>query len=434
MEHVVIGMDPLKRSVTIEVINGTEQVLAKHRFDTTAEGFKELMRYAKQWPDRLLWAVEGCNGIGRHVAGRLVTAGEIVVDVPPKLSARLRMFDTRQGRKTDPDDAHAIALVGVRMNGLRPVVNDEQHALLRILADRRRALGADHTRMISQLHQLLLELIPGGAKKDLSAAQARALLASVRPRDVVGKTRKRVALELVVDLEKVYQRSKALDKELQQAVTATGSTLMDLHGIGPSSAARLLIEVGDIGRFPDRNHFASWNGTAPPGCVLRRPDPPPALQGRKPPDQPGAPHHGCRPAPTSHRRPRLLRPAQSRRQDLHGSHAQPQTPTLRHRVPHHDHRRHHCRSEPGRATGGDTDIQRGRLTSPHQHFGTATTRTRHTKPTTSPPRRLLTQRGAMSVRACVGTCCRRWEDRVNLRHMTAGSATRRCTESSPALV
>jgi len=262
VEHVVIGMDPHKRSVTIEVMTGTEQVLAKQRFDTTSGGFKQLLTYAKQWPDRL-WAVEGCNGIGRHVASRLVRAGEQVVDVPPKLSARLRMFDTRQGRKTDPDDAHAIAMVAVRMNGLRPVVNDEQHDLLRILADRRRALGEDHNRMISQVHQLLLELIPGGAKKDLSAAQARVLLAGVRPRDLVGKTRKRVALELVGDLEKVYQRSKALDKEIKQLIIETGSTLMDLHGIGPSSAARLLIEVGDINRFPDRNHFASWNGTAP---------------------------------------------------------------------------------------------------------------------------------------------------------------------------
>ena len=69
--------------------------------------------------------------------------------------------------------------------------------------------------------------------------------------------------KLVGDLEKVYQRSKALDKEIKQLVIETGSTLMDLHGIGPSSAARLLIEVGDINRFPDRNHFASWNGTAP---------------------------------------------------------------------------------------------------------------------------------------------------------------------------
>jgi len=111
--------------------------------------------------------------------------------------------------------------------------------------------------------QLLLELIPGGAKKNLSAAQAKALLATVRPRDTVGKARRRVAAELIGDLERVYQRSKRADKELKELVASTGTTLMDLHGIGPSGAARLLVEVGEIARFPDRAHFASWNGTAP---------------------------------------------------------------------------------------------------------------------------------------------------------------------------
>jgi transposase len=117
--------------------------------------------------------------------------------------------------------------------------------------------------MVAQLHQLLLELIPGGAKKSLSAAQAKALLATVRPRDAAGKARRGVAAELIADLERVYQRSKQADKELKELVAATSTTLMDLHGIGPSGAARLLVEVGDVTRFPDRGHFASWNGTAP---------------------------------------------------------------------------------------------------------------------------------------------------------------------------
>ncbi|MET7951642.1 IS110 family transposase [Micromonospora sp. NPDC005324] len=197
------------------------------------------------------------------MANRLLADGEQVVDVPPKLSARARVFATGQGRKTDATDAHSIALVGTRMAGLRPLVNDEQLALLRILVDRRRSLGEDHTRMVSQLHHLLLELIPGGAKKSLSAAQAKALLATVRPRDTVGKTRRRVAAELISDLERVYRRSKEADKELKELVASTGTTLMGLHGIGPSGAARLLVEVGDITRFPSRAHFASWNGTAP---------------------------------------------------------------------------------------------------------------------------------------------------------------------------
>jgi hypothetical protein len=74
-----------------------------------------------------------------------------------------------------------VALAATRMTGLRRVAGDQQLAVLRILAGRRRSLGEDHTRMISRLHQLLPGLIPGGAKKDLSAAQARALLATVRP-------------------------------------------------------------------------------------------------------------------------------------------------------------------------------------------------------------------------------------------------------------
>ncbi|BCJ64842.1 IS110 family transposase [Polymorphospora rubra] len=259
---MVIGMDPHKRSATIEVMAGDETVVGGGRFDTDRDGYTAMKTYAKRWPIRV-WAIEGCQGIGRHIANRLLADGEQIVDVPPKLSARARVFATGQGRKTDATDAHSVALVGTRMAGLRPLVNDEQLALLRILVDRRRSLGEDHTRMVSQLHQLLLELIPGGAKKSLSAAQAKAMLATVRPRDVVGKTRRRVAAELISDLERVYRRSKEADKELKDLVAATGTTLMDLHGIGPSGAARLLVEVGDISRFPNRAHFASWNGTAP---------------------------------------------------------------------------------------------------------------------------------------------------------------------------
>jgi len=70
--------------------------------------------------------------------------------------------------------------------------------------------------MVCQLHHLLLELIPGGAKKDLSAAQAKALLAKVRPRDAAGRARRRVAAELISDLERLYQRKKAASKELNE--------------------------------------------------------------------------------------------------------------------------------------------------------------------------------------------------------------------------
>jgi transposase len=262
MSRVVIGMDPHKRSVTIEVMTGDESVVGTGRFGTDRDGLAALLRYVEAWPQRV-WAIEGCSGIGRHVALRLLGQGEQVVDVPPKLSARARMFATGQGRKTDATDAHSVALVGTRMTGLRPVVTDEQLEVLRLLVDRRRSLGEEHTRKTSQLHQLLLELVPGGAKRNLSAAQAKALLAKIRPREVVGKTRRRVAAELVADLERIYARKKEANKELTELVKDTGTSLLGLHGIGPTGAARLLVEVGDITRFPNKAHFASWNGTAP---------------------------------------------------------------------------------------------------------------------------------------------------------------------------
>ncbi|MEV8510298.1 transposase [Actinoplanes sp. NPDC051475] len=105
-QRVVIGMDPRKRSATIEVMTRDESILGTGRFNTDRAGYTAMLKYAKQWPERV-WAVEGCQGIGRHIATRLLADGELVVDVPPKLSARARVFATGQGRKTDATDAHS---------------------------------------------------------------------------------------------------------------------------------------------------------------------------------------------------------------------------------------------------------------------------------------------------------------------------------------
>jgi transposase len=239
--RVVIGMDPHKRSVTIEVMTGDETVLGGGRYATDEAGFAAMRHDVSQFGDPV-WAIEGCRGIGRHIAQRLLVVGEEILDVPPKLSAKVRVFATGQGRETDVTDAHSIALVAVRTAGLRPVVADADLDVLRLLADRRRQIGEDHTRKVSQLHALLLELIPGGAKKDLSAAHAKRLPATVRPRDVAGKTRRWLAAELAADLERIHAHKKAADKELGQLVAASATGLLDLHGIGPSGAARLLVE------------------------------------------------------------------------------------------------------------------------------------------------------------------------------------------------
>ncbi len=234
----------------------------KGRFATDRAGYAAMRSYVRTWPDRV-WAVEGANGTGQPLAQRLLADGEVVVDVPAKLAARVRLFDTGHNRKTDAHDAHSIAAVGVRTKTLRVLSVDGELAALRLLVERRDALSRRRVQTVSRLHALLAELIPGQAKKDITAPQARALLATVRPRDVAGKTCRRVAAEELAELFAVDAKIKKSSAELRALVLARGSHLMDLHGVGPVVAARVLADVGDVTRFADRNRFASWTGTAP---------------------------------------------------------------------------------------------------------------------------------------------------------------------------
>ncbi len=262
MEHVIIGVDPHKLSATIEVVDDHERMLGQGRFTTDLAGYTAMRTYAKAWPERV-WAVEGANGVGRPLAQRLLESGEQVVDVPAKLAARVRLFDTGHNRKTDAHDAHSIAMVAVRTRGLRVLQVDGELEALRLLVERRDALSRRRVQTVDRLQALLAELLPGQVKKDITTGQAKRMLASVRPRDVAGKTRRRIAAEELTELVAVEAKMKKATAELKTIVTARGSHLTDIHGIGPVVAARVLADVGDVARFADRNRFASWTGTAP---------------------------------------------------------------------------------------------------------------------------------------------------------------------------
>lgn len=122
-EQVVIGVDPHKLSATIEVVDRHERLLGSGRFPTDQAGYAAMRTFVKAWPDRD-WAVEGANGAGRPVAQRLLESGGHVVDVPAKLAARIRLFDTGHNRSTDAHDAHSIAVVAVRTKGLGVLQDD----------------------------------------------------------------------------------------------------------------------------------------------------------------------------------------------------------------------------------------------------------------------------------------------------------------------
>ena len=334
-------------------------------------------RAGRRFGERV-WAIKGCNEARRHIAHRLVADGETVMDVPAKLSAQVRVFATGNGRKTDPVDAHSVALAALRSPSLVRVEVSPDLVVLGLLADRRDELGRARTQAINRIHRLLTELLPGGAKKFLSAARARALIAATRPRDIVGKTRRRLVAELITELEAIDRKIKACKKQIAALVEAQGSTLLQLHGIGPSAAARLLADVGNIHRFASRDHFASWNGTAPldasSGQQQRH-----RLSRKATGGSTGPAHHGRRPAAQPDRRTRLLRRPQGRRENLDGSYALPKTKAVQYRLPADAPRPgQQAGSGPGRALGDDTAIQRDRPDPGHRLFGQATSRTRHT--------------------------------------------------------
>jgi transposase len=262
MARVVLGVDPAKRSHTVVVLDRDETELAGLRVANDSAGYRELLRLGRRWPERI-WAVEGAGGVGAPLAQRLVADGESVLDVPPKLATRARALAVGHGRKNDPGDARTVAVVGLRSRGLRHVSVDDELVALRLLTDRRRELTEARTATVNRLHRLLADLVPSGARRGLTAAKAKSLLGTVRPRDVAGRTRRALAVDLIDDLTIVDRKLAALGRQLTAAVTATGTTLTDIVGVGPVTAATILGEVGDVRRFPSRHHFATYTGTAP---------------------------------------------------------------------------------------------------------------------------------------------------------------------------
>src|SRR5687767_7006106 len=140
-------------------------------------------------------------------------------------------------------------MVAVRTKGLRVLTVDGDLEALRMLVERREALTRRRVQTVDRLQALLAELLPGQAKRDLTTGQTKAVLASVRPRDIAGKPRRRSAAEELADLVAVEAKMTKSTAELKAIVLARGSRLMDLHGVGPIAAARTLADVGDVTRF-----------------------------------------------------------------------------------------------------------------------------------------------------------------------------------------
>ena len=98
-DDVMIAVDPHKASNTAAALDPVpETVIESARFANTTDGYAQLTAFAGRWAQRR-WAVEGCVGAGRSLAQRLVADGEMVLDVPAKLAARVRVYSRGHGAR-----------------------------------------------------------------------------------------------------------------------------------------------------------------------------------------------------------------------------------------------------------------------------------------------------------------------------------------------
>ena len=261
---VLIGVDPHKASVAVAAVDEAAGELLEHAsFPQDRTGLRALERWAKRFPERR-WAMENARGLGRHLAGRLVAAGECVVDVPPKLSAKVRVLSTGNARKNDGLDALATALAASRNERLAAVDPEAASEALRLLSERREDLVAERTGALNRLHGFLRDLVPGGVAGKLSADRAARILRSIRARGNASvRLRRRLASEILRDVGTLNRKIDDLKVRIEAEVEASSTTLTEIFGVGPILAATILGTVGEVTRFPTKAHFASYSGTAP---------------------------------------------------------------------------------------------------------------------------------------------------------------------------
>ena len=181
----------------------------------------------------------------------------------PKLGARVRLLAAGDVNKNDPNDARSVAVAALRSAGVREVRADDHAAVLKIWSKCYRDLGRTRTQVVCRLHAVLGELIPGGVPKVITTARAGRVLKALRPEGAVQAARCELAAALLEDLRRIDAGIRETRKKLAVTVAAAGTSLTGLFGVGPVIAAAVIGDVREVARFPGRDNFAAYNGTAP---------------------------------------------------------------------------------------------------------------------------------------------------------------------------
>jgi transposase len=258
---VILGVDAHKRTHTAVAADENGRQVGQRTVAATSAGHLEVLRWAAQWPARR-WAIEDCRHLSRRLSRELLVAGEAVVNVPPKLMAGARRSARTRG-KSDPIDALAVARAALREPDLPVAQLDGPARDVRLLVDHREDLVAERTRIQNRLRWHLHELDPGNEPAPRSLDRRKTLDALEGQLAAHSGTVARIARSLVERCRSLTAEIDALERELAELAASLAPSLLALQGCGPLSAAKIVGEVGDIGRFRSRAAFAMHNGTAP---------------------------------------------------------------------------------------------------------------------------------------------------------------------------
>ncbi len=258
----MIGIDPHKATHTAVAIDDNEAVLDEFTLRASAVQAERLREWAAGFEKRQ-WAVESANGLGYLLAQQLVASGETVFDVPPVLASRVRLMGSGRSQKNDPNDARSVAIAALRSDRLARVRPDDHARVLRLLAKRHRDMARLRNKHCTRLHALLLELTAGGISSEITVPKANRVLEAVIVDGEAARYRVLIANEIVDDIARLDVALKASKKRIRVAVSASGTTLTDIVGIGPVCAAIIIGFTGNIARFETKGHFATYNTTAP---------------------------------------------------------------------------------------------------------------------------------------------------------------------------